>query len=126
MSASITVVSHRLLVDIEVSAAVSRAFETCGGKAETYAKALCHVNTGRLRNSITHHQEDESTEVIGTNVEYAPHVEFGHRQQPGRYVPALGKRLVAEHVKGYPFLGPALEDHITEYKQIFENELNKL
>lgn len=33
-------------------------------------------------------------------VEYAPYVEFGHRQQPGRYVPALGKKLKADWVPG--------------------------
>ena len=26
-------------------------------------------------------------------MEYASYVEYGHRQEPGRYVPALGKRL---------------------------------
>lgn len=31
-------------------------------------------------------------EVINP-VEYASHVEYGHRQQPGRYVPALGRCL---------------------------------
>ena len=33
-------------------------------------------------------------------VEYASYVEFGHRQQPGRYVPALGKQLKQGWVKG--------------------------
>lgn len=32
--------------------------------------------------------------------EYASYVEYGHRQTPGRYVPALGKRLKANWVKG--------------------------
>lgn len=31
---------------------------------------------------------------------YASYVEFGHRQTPGRYVPAIGKRLVASWVEG--------------------------
>ena len=30
------------------------ALEIIGGKAESYAKQLCPVDTGRLRNSITH------------------------------------------------------------------------
>ena len=33
-------------------------------------------------------------------VEYAPYVEFGHRQTLGRYVPVLGKRLSAAFVPG--------------------------
>ncbi|MDO4267452.1 MAG: HK97 gp10 family phage protein [Eubacteriales bacterium] len=38
-------------------------------------------------------------EVIN-NVFYASYVEYGHRQQPGRYVPALGKQLKQGWVRG--------------------------
>ena len=34
------------------------------------------------------------------NTEYASYVEYGHRQTPGRYVPALGKRLKQSWVEG--------------------------
>ena len=34
------------------------------------------------------------------NTEYASYVEYGHRQTPGRYVPAIGKRLKAAWVEG--------------------------
>lgn len=40
-------------------------------------------------------------EVIAFNpMEYASFVESGHRQQVGRYVPAIGKRLVNPWVEG--------------------------
>lgn len=39
-------------------------------------------------------------EVFNT-AEYASYVEYGHRQQPGRYVPALGKRLKASWGRGH-------------------------
>lgn len=42
-------------------------------------------------------------EVINP-VEYASYVEFGHRQTPGRFVPALGKQLKAGWVNGQYFL----------------------
>ena len=64
--------SNRAAVLAAVNSANSRALEIMGGKAESYAKQLCPVDTGRLRNSITHQQMDENTEAIGTNVEYAP------------------------------------------------------
>lgn len=84
-------------------AARTRALEIIGGKAESYAKKLCPVDTGRLRNSITHQQYDERTEVVGTNVEYAPYVELGtHRQ------------------KAQPYLRPAVENHTAEYKRVIE------
>ena len=40
----------------------------------------------------------------GYTMDYAPHVEYGHRQTPGRFVPKLGKRLVASYVPGQHYL----------------------
>lgn len=37
---------------------------------------------------------------VSNNVFYASYVEYGHRQTPGRYVPAIGKRLVNNWVDG--------------------------
>ena len=34
------------------------------------------------------------------NTEYASYVEYGHRQTPGRYVPAIGKQLKKSWVEG--------------------------
>nr|DAU55299.1 MAG TPA: type I neck protein [Bacteriophage sp.] len=34
------------------------------------------------------------------NTEYASYVEYGHRQTPGRYIPAIGKRLKKSWVEG--------------------------
>lgn len=87
--------------------ALDRALETIGLVAERYAKGYAPVDTGRLRNSISHDiSETEKAAYIGTNVEYAPYQEFGTRTQPGT-----------------PFLAPALENHLDEYKKIVENEL---
>jgi len=47
---------------------------------------------------------------VGSDADYAPYVEFGHAQEPGRFVPAIGKRLVAGSVKPYPFVRPAIDD----------------
>lgn len=118
-------VSHRDEAVAALNNAMARALEICGGKAEEYAKKLCPKDTGRLQNSITHAQVDEKTEVIGTNVKYAIYVELGHHQEPGRYVPAIGKRLKASFVPGKPFLRPAAEGHVDEYTRIVENELRK-
>lgn len=104
---------------------LAMAAEIIGGKAESYAKVACPAVTGNLRNSITHTTEDNGhTVVIGTSVEYAPYVELGHHQQPGRYVPAIGKRLVASYVPGKPFLRPAIEENIDEYRAIIKRILS--
>lgn len=99
------------------------ALMVIGGKAETYAKQLCKVKTGRLRGSITHQLQGDLSVAIGTNVYYAPYVELGHAQQPGRYVPAIGKRLVKSWVDGKPFIRPAIEEHKDEYKEIVEQHM---
>ena len=100
---SVTFVSHAKEVLSAEQAARNKALEIIGGKAESYAKKLCPVDTGRLRNSITHQQYDDNTEVIGTNVEYAPYVELGTHKQ-----------------KAQPYLRPAAENHSAEYKEIIK------
>lgn len=81
------------------------ALEECGLAGEGYAKRLCPVDTGTLRNSISHTADDNSA-YIGTNVEYAPYVEMGTKR-----------------TKEQPFLKPAVVDHASEYKQIIESRL---
>lgn len=101
--------SYKQEVLSAVNQAITNALEICGGIAESYAKAICPVDTGRLSNSITHLQEDERTEVIGTNVEYAPYVELGTRKMVAR-----------------PYLRPAIESHIRDYKKVLQGELSKI
>lgn len=118
--ADVTFTSHEEEVVKAVTEAMARALEICGGKAETYAKELAPVGTpestgipgyhgGTLRNSITHEQWDEKTEVIGSTVKYAPYVELGTYKMNAR-----------------PFLRPAAENHMQEYSQVIERELAKV
>lgn len=120
------VISNRAAVVAATQGAIKRALETVGGKAETYAKAECPVDTGRLKGSITHRAQDDTTMLVGTNVEYAPFVELGHHQEVGRYVPAIGKRLVKDWVPPKAFLRPGIENHISEFESILSSELKKI
>ena len=106
---SVIFTSHKKEVLDAVQQATDRGLEICGGKAESYAKRRCPVDTGRLRNSITHVQWDDKTEVIGSNVEYAPFVELG-----------------TYRMKAKPFLRPAAENHASEYRDILQKELAKI
>ena len=85
--------------------AKKRGLEAIGLVAEGHAKKITPVDTGRLRNSISHATDDEAA-YIGTNVEYAPYVELGAR---GR--------------KPVHMLTRAATEHKAEYKQIMENAL---
>lgn len=72
-----------------------------------YAKKKCPVDTGRLRNSITHVvRASEKAVYIGTNVEYGPYVELGTR-----------------HMKAQPYLRPAASGHQGTYRAILKKNL---
>ena len=108
-------------MEVEVkdnSAEVLKAFgqqcilglKAIGQEAEGYAKEDCPVDTGRLRASISNKvEESEKAVYIGTNVEYAPYVEYNDN---------------AAHPTGKAhFLRDAATTHSEHYKQIMEAAL---
>lgn len=74
---------------------VHREVSSMAVRVERAAKRMCPVDTGRLRASITRSEPERRGDVvavkIGTNVEYAPHVELG-----------------TSRARAQPFLRPAL------------------
>lgn len=104
---NVNITSNRDLIDQATDEAIERALEAIGLQAEGYAKMLCPVDTGRLRNSITHtYDASEQKAYVGTNVEYAAYVEYG-----------------TSKTKPQPYIRPAVADHGDEYKEIVENFL---
>lgn len=95
--------SDEVLAALE--SAKKRGLEAIGLTAEGHAKKETPVDTGRLRNSISHATDDEAA-YIGTNVEYAPYVELGAR---GR--------------KGAHMLQKAATEHTDEYKRLMEDSM---
>jgi len=120
-----------------IDAAIESGLTIIGGKAEGYAKALTPVDTGLLRNSITYalggqppaisaynaatgggsgsyagtapaDEGNQRSVYIGTNVEYGPYIEYG-----------------TSRMKAQPFITPAMEPHLDEYKAVMANELQK-
>ena len=87
---------------------IRRALEQCGMLWETDAKKITPVDTGRLRNSIEHHQEGDDTMVVQTNVEYAIYVHEGARGRRGR-----------------PFIRASGQQDVQRFKQIIEKELKR-
>lgn len=70
--ASYEIHDHTDEVRQAITDALERGLEAVGITAEAYAKLKCPVDTGRLRNSITHDvRANEKAVYIGTNVEYA-------------------------------------------------------
>lgn len=93
----------------EVLAALKKAkkngLTAIGMSAEGHAKKETPVDTGRLRNSISHATDDEAA-YIGTNVEYAPYVELGARGRQGKHM-----------------LQRAATEHADEYKKLMEDSM---
>lgn len=118
-------------VKAEFEAACLKALEGCGLTAENYAKRLCPVDTGNLRNSITHRvDESEPAVVIGTNSEYAAYVELGTgkyttggRPDPWVYQDDKGQWHHTNGQRARPYLKPAVADRKETYRGIIDNEL---
>lgn len=85
--------------------AKQKGLRAIGITAEGHAKKITPVDTGRLRNSITHAIDNDAA-YIGTDVEYAPFVELGARGRAGVHM-----------------LQKAATEHTAEYKQLMEDAL---
>lgn len=105
MAISIKIEDHSKEFLEELKRRIPVALEECGLAAEGYAKRLCPVDTGRLRNSITH-ATDKDSAYVGTNVEYAPYVELG-----------------TSRTRAQPYLRPAVENNVGAYKKILDRHL---
>lgn len=112
-------------------AAAERALERCGSQGEGYAKDLCPVDTGALRNSISHKvDKSEPAAYIGTNQEYGAYVELGTgkyypggRKTPWTYQDAKGNWHMTNGQRAQPYLKPAVADHKQTYRNIIESEM---
>ena len=88
----------------EIDEAVSTAMTDEGIDWRDDVRDNTPVDTGDLRRSWTLTGPDKKglkfEMDLANPLEYVEFVEYGHRQEPGRFVPALGKRLVADYVPG--------------------------
>lgn len=105
------------IVQAGIKKAIMKALEEIGLKAEKYAKKLTPVDTGRLRNSITHRIDIFGTAVyIGTNVSYGKYVEMGVSTWDGS-----GPKKAPKG--GYKMLRRAATEHGEEYREIIKKHL---
>ncbi|WP_299033808.1 HK97 gp10 family phage protein [uncultured Anaerococcus sp.] len=88
----------------EIDGAVTRAMADEGLSWRDDVRDNTPVDTGDLRRSWSLTGPDKKglkfEMDLNNPLEYALHVEYGHRQEPGRFVPAIGKRLKADYVPG--------------------------
>ncbi len=105
---NVKVTSHVNEVISAKNGAIARALEAIGIQAEGDVASLAPVDTGRLRDSITHetHAEEESVHV-GTNVEYGKYQEYG-----------------TSRMRAHPFLKPGIMNNLETYKSIAKQFLS--
>lgn len=107
MEINVSISSNRELIERASNEQIERALEAIGLQAEGYAKMLCPVDTGRLRNSITHAVDASEQKVyVGSNTFYAAYVEMG-----------------TSRTKAQPYLQPAVMNHADEYSEMAEHFL---
>lgn len=116
--------------------AVETALEMMGLQAVNYATLKCPVDTGRLRASITKEVRTKERQcIIGTNVKYAPYVEFGTgkfasdgrgRKTPWVYQDERGEWHRTYGSKPQPFFKPAITEHNEEYRRMAEQCINTI
>lgn len=115
-------ISHKAEKDAELKRAIDigmRAVAAAGeGNAIREVTRLVYdtppsptyVRTGNLRNSLKgKYVPEEEAAYIGTNLEYAPYVEFGNR-----------------HTREKPYLRNACRNYSAEYKGLMESALSAL
>ena len=118
-----------ILANLDISKALNKACLV----VENEAKRLCPVDTGDLRNSITH-EVDDGVGIVGTNKEYAPYVEYGTgifavegngRDTPWSYQDDEGNWHTTIGQKPQPFLKTALDKQKKNVIKIFKETLQK-
>lgn len=103
-----------------------------------YAAGKAPKRTGRLQESIAYQVDPDDSPgpsvTVGTNLEYAPYVEFGtgahsevDNKPNSRFVytdPETGETRISKGQTPQHFIKPALFDHIPEYKEIMQDALS--
>lgn len=131
MPNGIDIIDHTLEVMGEYEKDKQAALESIGIVAEAYGKKLCPVDTGRLRNSISHAVSGNDV-YIGTNVQpYAIFVELGTgiyasdgqgRKTPWTYYDRNGKLHYTRGIKPHHMLKKAATEHTEEYNRILRGK----
>lgn len=106
-----------------------------GVLAQGYATEYCPKDTGNLSQSIDYGVIEDNMEVqVGTNVHYAPYVELGTgiyaeegngRKTPWVYRDDEGRWHKTSGMRAQPYLRPAVEKHIEDYKDILKDYLSE-
>ncbi len=103
------------------------SFKVCSGSSPSAPGSPPGVVTGNYRSGFRPNTENTGSGVIcksENDVFYGPFLEDGHAQQPGRFVPTIGKRLVADHVSARPHVDRIQQEALPKVEAIFAEPYN--
>ena len=135
--AEVTITDNSDEVKAALGESIEAALEAIGQQAVSHAKANVteagRVNTGALRNGISHEVDSgEGAVYIGTNAAHAAFNELGTgiyleggggRQTPWSYQDAAGNWHRTRGMRPIHFLKNAAADHTDEYMAIAKQQL---
>lgn len=89
------------------------------------------VDTGTLRRNWSLDTVEYETDkkggraLVSNNTEYAEYVEYGHRQEVGKYIPKLGKQLVKPWVEGSFYVAKSTAELERKVDKVSQKALEK-
>lgn len=117
---------EKLTHDNEIN---KKVFKTMTEDVYNYGKFVTPIKTGNLYASWEKPVYTFTPNTYVSNwsnrAEYGDWVDQGHSQEVGRYVPAIGKRLVRPFVPGIHFIDNVLEHGETIVNNSYEKTLVK-
>lgn len=134
--------AQRLLARVKKRTPVGRApklasktvkVKGASGKSRTFLSAQASYwagyTGGTLRRGWTtsiHRQGNDYVIEVNNPASYASYVEYGHRQTPGRFVPAIGKTLKKAWVPGQFMMTISMRELEAQAPAMIEKKLTEL
>lgn len=103
----------------------TRGVQTVERNGVTITTNSEHMKRSWNAGAVEQDGKEYKVKVFNT-ASYASYVNDGHRQQPGRYVPILGKRLVDNWVDGLNMAEKAEKETERQSKSILRRNINRV
>ena len=117
------------LASRKTEAIIYDEFNNTGIECVAEIKVNEPVVTGNLRRSITSSDVElngnEYRMTVGSSLSYARYVEEGHKQDVGRYVPAIKKKLKKEFIPGNHVIKDSVDLHQSKLIKRIQERVEK-
>ena len=123
------IIKEAELASRKTEAIIYDEFNNTGIECVAEIKANEPVVTGNLRRSITSGEVElngnEYSMTVGSSLSYVRYAEEGHKQEVGKYVPAIGKKLKKEFVPGNHVIKDSVDLHQSKLIKRIQERVEK-